>query len=185
MSFVAQQQTVPGVQTRMNPVPDCGEKSYRGSGKLTGKRAIITGGGSGFGRAVAIAHAPEGADVLISYLNEHDDARDVAHFVRPRQQRNSRQQRGAGPDMDPLIPSTIPGKACNPSERTRPWAVPASRSSSRRSMCCWPPTRRATPPERGLPSPEAGRPFNRNTVAFPGSRRGPGSLLRVRFGYRK
>ncbi|ETZ99159.1 short chain dehydrogenase family protein [Mycobacterium kansasii 732] len=81
MSFAAQQQRVPGVQARMNPVPDCGEASYRGSGKLTGKRAVITGGDSGIGRAVAIAYAREGADVLISYLNEHDDARDVARYV--------------------------------------------------------------------------------------------------------
>lgn len=81
MSFAAQQQSVPGVQARMNPVPDCGESSYRGSGKLTGKRAVITGGDSGIGRAVAIAYAREGADVLISYLNEHDDARDVARYV--------------------------------------------------------------------------------------------------------
>ncbi|WP_099184783.1 SDR family oxidoreductase [Mycobacterium kansasii] len=81
MSFAAQQQSVPGVQARMNPVPDCGENSYRGSGKLTGKRAVITGGDSGIGRAVAIAYAREGADVLISYLDEHDDARDVARYV--------------------------------------------------------------------------------------------------------
>jgi NAD(P)-dependent dehydrogenase (short-subunit alcohol dehydrogenase family) len=81
MSFPAQQQTVPGVQAQMQPVPDCGEKSYRGSGKLTGKKAIITGGDSGIGRAVAIAFAREGADVLISYLNEDDDARDVARYV--------------------------------------------------------------------------------------------------------
>jgi NAD(P)-dependent dehydrogenase (short-subunit alcohol dehydrogenase family) len=81
MSFPAQQQTVPGVQAQMKPIPDCGENSYRGSGKLTGKRAIITGGDSGIGRAVAIAFAREGADVLISYLNEDDDARDVARHV--------------------------------------------------------------------------------------------------------
>jgi len=81
MGFAAQQQTVPGVQARMDPVPDCGEESYRGSGKLTGKKAIITGGDSGIGRAVAIAFAREGADVLISYLNEDDDARDVARYV--------------------------------------------------------------------------------------------------------
>lgn len=81
MSFPEQQQPVPGVQARMDPVPDCGEKSYRGSGKLAGKRAIITGGDSGIGRAVAIAYAREGADVLIAYLNEDEDARDVARYV--------------------------------------------------------------------------------------------------------
>ncbi|ORB73804.1 glucose 1-dehydrogenase [Mycobacterium scrofulaceum] len=81
MGFAPQQQAAPGVQSRMNPVPDCGENTYRGAGKLTGKRAIITGGDSGIGRAVAIAFAREGADVLISYLNEDDDAREVARFV--------------------------------------------------------------------------------------------------------
>jgi NAD(P)-dependent dehydrogenase (short-subunit alcohol dehydrogenase family) len=65
----------------MNPKPDHGEESYRGSGKLTGKVAVITGGDSGIGRAVAIAFAREGADVLISYLNEHDDAKDTAKYV--------------------------------------------------------------------------------------------------------
>lgn len=81
MSFAPQHQDPPGVQARMDPVPDCGETSYRGSGRLSGKRAIITGGDSGIGRAVAIAFAREGADVLISYLNEHDDAKDVARYV--------------------------------------------------------------------------------------------------------
>lgn len=81
MGFPGQQQTTPGVQAVMEPVPDCGENSYRGSGKLTGKRAVITGGDSGIGRAVAIAFAREGADVLIAYLNEDDDAREVAHYV--------------------------------------------------------------------------------------------------------
>jgi NAD(P)-dependent dehydrogenase (short-subunit alcohol dehydrogenase family) len=65
----------------MDPVPDCGENSYRGSGKLTGKKAVITGGDSGIGRAVAIAYAREGADVLIAYLNEHEDAKEVANLV--------------------------------------------------------------------------------------------------------
>jgi len=81
MGFPEQQQQVPGRQSAMDPVPDCGESSYRGSGKLTGKRAVITGGDSGIGRAVAIAYAREGADVLISYLNEDDDAAEVAQLV--------------------------------------------------------------------------------------------------------
>jgi NAD(P)-dependent dehydrogenase (short-subunit alcohol dehydrogenase family) len=81
MGFREQQQEVPGVQSAMDPVPDCGESSYRGSGKLTGKRAVITGGDSGIGRAVAIAYAREGADVLISYLNEDEDAAEVGRLV--------------------------------------------------------------------------------------------------------
>jgi NAD(P)-dependent dehydrogenase (short-subunit alcohol dehydrogenase family) len=77
----AQQQTSPGVLGEMRPKPDHGEESYRGSGKLAGKAAVITGGDSGIGRAVAIAFAREGADVLISYLSEHDDAKDTARHV--------------------------------------------------------------------------------------------------------
>ena len=77
----AQQQEPPGVLGEMDPKPDHGEESYRGSGKLTGKAAVITGGDSGIGRAVAIAFAREGADVLISYLNEHEDAQDTAKYV--------------------------------------------------------------------------------------------------------
>jgi len=76
-----QQQTPPGVLGEMTPKPDHGEESYTGSGKLTGKRAVITGGDSGIGRAVAIAFAREGADVLISYLSEHEDAQDTAKYV--------------------------------------------------------------------------------------------------------
>ncbi|BDT91748.1 SDR family oxidoreductase [Nocardia sputorum] len=81
MGFPEQQQDVPGIQARMTPVPDCGEDSYRGSGKLTGKAAVITGADSGIGRAVAIAYAREGADVLISYLDEDEDAKQVADLV--------------------------------------------------------------------------------------------------------
>jgi NAD(P)-dependent dehydrogenase (short-subunit alcohol dehydrogenase family) len=77
----AQQQTPPGTLGEMTPKPDHGEKSYRGSGRLTGKAAVITGGDSGIGRAVAIAFAREGADVLISYLSEHEDAKDTAKYV--------------------------------------------------------------------------------------------------------
>lgn len=66
----------------MRPVPDHGEESYRGSGRLRGKRAVITGSDSGIGRAVAIAFAREGADVLISYLSEHEDAEETARLVK-------------------------------------------------------------------------------------------------------
>jgi NAD(P)-dependent dehydrogenase (short-subunit alcohol dehydrogenase family) len=76
-----QQQTPPGATAEMQPTPDHGEQSYRGSGRLTGKRAVITGADSGIGKAVAIAFAREGADVLISYLDEDDDARDTARWV--------------------------------------------------------------------------------------------------------
>lgn len=81
MGFPEQQQPVPGNQSAMSPVPDCGESSYRGSGKLTGKKAVVTGGDSGIGRAVAIAFAKEGADVAIAYLNEHEDARHTASRI--------------------------------------------------------------------------------------------------------
>jgi NAD(P)-dependent dehydrogenase (short-subunit alcohol dehydrogenase family) len=81
MSQPPQQQEVPGVQSKMTPAPDCGEESYQGSGKLTDKVAVITGGDSGIGRAVAIAYAREGADVLISYLSEDSDAKDTADYV--------------------------------------------------------------------------------------------------------
>jgi NAD(P)-dependent dehydrogenase (short-subunit alcohol dehydrogenase family) len=77
----AQQQEPPGVLGEMTPKPDHGEQSYRGSGRLAGKAAVITGGDSGIGRAVAIAFAREGADVLIHYLNEHEDAKDTAKYV--------------------------------------------------------------------------------------------------------
>jgi NAD(P)-dependent dehydrogenase (short-subunit alcohol dehydrogenase family) len=77
----AQQQEVPGSQREMTPRPDCGEESYRGSGRLEGKATVITGADSGIGRAVAIAFAREGADVLISYLSEDEDARETAKYV--------------------------------------------------------------------------------------------------------
>jgi NAD(P)-dependent dehydrogenase (short-subunit alcohol dehydrogenase family) len=76
-----QQQPVPGTTGAMNPKPDHGEESYQGRGRLQGKKAIITGGDSGIGRAVAIAFAREGADVLIAYLNEDEDARDTADWI--------------------------------------------------------------------------------------------------------
>jgi len=79
--FPKQQQPVPGSQRKMDPYPDCGEQSYKGSGRLDGKIALITGGDSGIGRAVAIAFAREGADVAIAYLDEQEDAQETARWV--------------------------------------------------------------------------------------------------------
>ena len=81
MSQPAQQQNPPGTEQQMRPAPDHGEASYRGSGRLAGKAAVVTGADSGIGKAVAIAFAREGADVVISYLDEHEDAEDTRKWV--------------------------------------------------------------------------------------------------------
>jgi NAD(P)-dependent dehydrogenase (short-subunit alcohol dehydrogenase family) len=81
MNQPAQQQNPPGTEQQMRPAPDHGETSYRGSGRLAGKAAVVTGADSGIGKAVAIAFAREGADVVISYLNEHEDAEDTRKWV--------------------------------------------------------------------------------------------------------
>ena len=80
--FPKQPQPVPGLAREMDPKPDHGETSYKGSGKLTGRKALITGGDSGIGRAAAIAYAREGADVAISYLDsEEADAKEVIALI--------------------------------------------------------------------------------------------------------
>jgi len=79
--FPAQKQPMPGFTSRMEPRPDHGESSYRGSGRLAGLKAVITGADIGIGRAVAIAYAREGADILVSYLNENEDAEEVKQLV--------------------------------------------------------------------------------------------------------
>jgi NAD(P)-dependent dehydrogenase (short-subunit alcohol dehydrogenase family) len=77
----AQEQRPPGHEESMEPAADHGERSYVGHGRLEGKKTVITGADSGIGRAVAIAFAREGADVVISYLDEHDDAKETARWV--------------------------------------------------------------------------------------------------------
>ena len=79
--FDTARQSPPGRSDAMDPMPDHGERTYRGSGKLAGMRAVVTGGDSGIGRAVAIAYAREGADVLVAYLDEHDDAAETRRWI--------------------------------------------------------------------------------------------------------
>jgi hypothetical protein len=104
-----QQQAPPGKTEATRPRPDHGEQSYRGCGKLQGRAALITGADSGIGRAVAIAFAREGADVLISYLNEHEDAKESARWV----ERSDVGRYGWTPDAVsawvPLCPARYPG----------------------------------------------------------------------------
>ena len=81
--FVSQSQPWPGLAGKMDPIPDHGEQSYKGSGRLAGRKALITGGDSGIGRAAAIAYAREGADVAINYLPaEEQDAKEVIDLIK-------------------------------------------------------------------------------------------------------
>jgi NAD(P)-dependent dehydrogenase (short-subunit alcohol dehydrogenase family) len=81
--FEGQSQPWPGLASKMNPKPDHGEKSYKGSGRLAGRKALITGGDSGMGRAAAIAYAREGADVAINYFpTEEEDAKEVIALIK-------------------------------------------------------------------------------------------------------
>ena len=82
--FPKQRQPAPGVEQQMTPRPDTGEESYRGLGRLKGRRALVTGGDSGIGRAVAVAFSREGADVAINYLaSEQPDAETLRDAIDP------------------------------------------------------------------------------------------------------
>jgi hypothetical protein len=125
MSQPGQQQEPPGTERQMEPVPDHGEETYRGSGRLAGKAAVITGADSGIGKAVAIAFAREGADVLISYLNEHDDAKDTGRWV---EQAGRRAVLAPGDLADPACcRAVIPGPSRSSAGSTSWSATPRSR----------------------------------------------------------
>jgi NAD(P)-dependent dehydrogenase (short-subunit alcohol dehydrogenase family) len=109
--FPPQQQPVPGATALMTPRPDHGEDSYRGTGRLRDKKVLLTGGDSGIGRAVALAFAREGADLLIAYLDEDDDAREMQRLVE-----EARRQ-------CVLAPGTLPIPGISASWPKRRWAL--------------------------------------------------------------
>ena len=109
--FEKQSQPWPGLAGKMTPPPDHGEKTYRGSGRLMGRKALITGGDSGMGRAAAIAYAREGADVAINYHpDEEDDAKDVIGLIRDAGRNAGHWTRGA-PHNDQEKCGVKPGRS--------------------------------------------------------------------------
>ena len=124
--YPSQKQPMPGLTSKMDPRPDHGEASYKGSGRLAGMKAVITGGDSGIGRAVAIAYAREGADVLIAYLNESEDAQEVKKLI----EKEGRK----------LV--LVPGDLCDPSTAGRSFNVQPMNSAASTFSSTTRPTRR-------------------------------------------
>ena len=131
--FPKQKQPMPGFTGKMKPVPDHGEDSYRGSGRLKDKKAIITGGDSGIGRAVAIAYAREGADVLISFLEEQEDAEETKRLVEAAGRKAllvPGDIQNAG-HCRKIIDKAVASSVASTSSSTMPPTRPASRTSAR------------------------------------------------------
>ena len=139
-----QQQEPPGHTAEMTPKPDHGEELYKGCGKLEGRAAIITGGDSGIGRAVAIAFAREGADVLISYLpEEEDDARETARWV---------EQAGRRVVL-------VPGDISDQQHCKESWSAPSPSSASSTFSSTTPPSSAPTRRSRTSPRRSGTAPF--------------------------
>ena len=121
-----QSQDPPGLEQQMRPKPDAGESTYRGSGRLTGRKAVVTGADSGIGRAVAIAFAREGADVVLAYLPEEEpDAREVMELAKE----TGRQAIA--------VPGDIKDEAyCEETSSTPPWTSSAGSTSWRMWRAC-------------------------------------------------
>ena len=169
MSQPAQNQDPPGTEQQMHPAPDHGETSYRGSGRLKGKAAVVTGADSGIGKAVAIAFAREGADVVISYLNEHDDAEDTRKWV---QDAGRKAVLVPGDLTDPAHCRTVIDRAVEELGRVDVLVSNAAFPSPAEIPSCNPAI-----PDNGLPGspryPGSGQDHRPDQVGRAGERRGP------------
>jgi hypothetical protein len=167
--FSGQQQERPGSTDKVTPRPDPGEHSYRGNGKLNGRVALITGADSGIGRAVAIAFAREGADVVVSYLCEDQEARETAHWV---EKAGRRALTFVGDIADPTHCRRLVDRALQ--------GLSGSTFSS-----TTPPSRRPTRPSRRSRTREWDRTFRTNiySMVLPGQ--GGGAVPQARLRHRQ